>query len=44
MRLREDLELKRLVEEDLMNRVQEKQLELCERAKIAIEKIQREPY
>lgn len=39
MHLRDDLELRKLIEEDLINSMQEKRSKLCDRAKNAIEKI-----
>jgi len=42
MRLRDDLELRRLIEEDAINDIQEKRTSLRERVKTAIEKIQQE--
>jgi len=42
MRLRDDFELRKLIEEDAINDVQEKRTSLRERVKTAIEKIQQE--
>lgn len=42
MRLRDDLELRKLIEDDVVKELQEKRLILREQAKQAIEKIQRE--
>lgn len=42
MRLRDDFELRRLIEEDTINDLQEKRASLREQARAAVEKIQRE--